>query len=196
MHILHVNFFFFFFHIFADNFHRNFCKTNPGIKLHSYSGSGYTASGPLCAHLLACHAEEWAQACWEKNIDLRGKEGEEALARVTGVPVDHQAEAQVPFTQDNFIVLVQFIVATDQVFIFFPFLFVLTVFLGYKGCWEARILPPMCPAPSWAAQCRYPWLYNYAEAHTRQLFRGIAQFVSAYLGNVKLWFYGFWLTAI
>ena len=65
---------------------------------------------------------------------MRGKEGEEALARVTGVPVDHQAEAQVPFTQDNFIVLVQFIVATDQVFIFFPFLFVLTVFLGYKGC--------------------------------------------------------------
>ena len=129
MHILLVSFFFFFFHIFADNFHRNLCKTNPAIKLHSYSGS--TASVPLRAHLLAHHAEEWVQACWEKNIDLRGKEGEEALARVTGVPVDRQAEAQVPFTQDNFLdALVQFIVATDQVSFFFPFLFVLTVFFS------------------------------------------------------------------
>ena len=28
---------------------------------------------------------------------------------------------------------------------FFLFFVVLTVFLGYKGCWEARIPPPMCP---------------------------------------------------
>lgn len=90
--------------------------------MHPYSGS--TASGPLRAHLLARHAEEWVQACREKNIDLRGKEGEEALAKVTGVPVDRQAEAQVPFTQDNFLdALVQFIVATDQVLFFFSFSF-------------------------------------------------------------------------
>ena len=126
-------FFFFFFHIFADNFHRDLRKINPAIKVHPYSGS--TASGPLHAHLLACHAEEWVQACREKNIDLRGKEGEEALAKVTGVPVDHQAEVWVPFTQDNFLDgLVQFIVATDQVLFFFLFFFVLTVFLVYKGC--------------------------------------------------------------
>jgi hypothetical protein len=64
--------------------------------------------------------EEWVQECQQKNIALRGKEGEEALAKVTGVPVDRQAEAWVPFTQDNFLDgLVQFIVATDQVFFFF-----------------------------------------------------------------------------
>jgi hypothetical protein len=42
------------------------------------------------------------------------------VARSTGVPVEHQAEAQIPFSQDNFLdALVQFIVATDQVFIYF-----------------------------------------------------------------------------
>jgi hypothetical protein len=78
--------------------------------------------------------EEWVQECQQKNIALRGKEGEEALAKVTGVPVDCQAEAWVPFTQDNFLDgLVQFIVATDQVF-FFPLFLGLNIFLGYKGC--------------------------------------------------------------
>jgi hypothetical protein len=71
--------------------------------------------------------EEWVQECQQQNIALRGKEGEEALAKVTGVPVDHQAEAQVPFTQGNFLDgLVQFIVATDQVF------FLSLLFLGLK----------------------------------------------------------------
>jgi hypothetical protein len=50
--------------------------------------------------------------------------------------VDRQAQARVPFTQDNFLDgLVQFIVATDQVFFnFFLFLFVLKCFLGYQDC--------------------------------------------------------------
>ena len=67
---------------------------------------------------------------------MRGREGGEALANVTRVPVKHQGEAQIPFTQDNFVDgLVQFIVATDQVF--FPFLFSLYLFkffLGYQSC--------------------------------------------------------------
>ena len=50
---------------------------------------------------------------------MRGKQGKAVVARSTGVPVEHQAEAQIPFSQDNFLdALVQFIVATDQVFIF------------------------------------------------------------------------------
>jgi hypothetical protein len=81
-------------------------------------------------HLLSHHAEEWVKDCQQRKIALRGKEGGEALAKVTGVPVDHQAEAQVPFTQDSFLDgLVQFIVATDQVFFFFPFVLVLKCFL-------------------------------------------------------------------
>ena len=40
-----------------------------------------------------------------------------ALAQVTGRSVDHQAVAQVPFTQENFLdAIVKFIIATDQVF--------------------------------------------------------------------------------
>ena len=96
--------------------------------MHPYAES--TASGPLHAHLLNRHAQEWVEACQEHNIALRGKEGEEALAKVSGVPVNHQAEAWAPFTQDNFLdALVQFIVGTDQVFLLFLyFFFVLKIF--------------------------------------------------------------------
>ena len=122
MFILLVSFFFFFSYIFADHFHRKLQEDNEAIKVHAYQES--TASGPLRFHLLTHHAEEWVKACKKKNIALRGKEGEEALAKVTGVPVDHQAEARVPFTQDSFLDgLVQFIVATDQVFSAFFLLF-------------------------------------------------------------------------
>ena len=48
------------------------------------------------------------------------------MARFTGVPAEHLAEAHTPFTPDNFLEgLVQFIVATDQLFflLFFPLVF-------------------------------------------------------------------------
>src|SRR6202012_2711326 len=107
---------------FADNFHRKLHQNNRSIKVHPYAES--TASGPLRAHLLNRHAQEWVEACQEQNIALRGKEGEEALAKVSGVPVNRQAEARTPFTQDNFLdALVQFIVGTDQVFFSFSLLF-------------------------------------------------------------------------
>jgi hypothetical protein len=104
----------FFFHIFADKFHREL-HGNDTTKVHVYQGD--TGTGSLHGHLLRLHAERWVQECQEKHVELRGKEGREALARATGRPVDHQAEAWVPFTQDNFLDgLVRFIVATDQVF--------------------------------------------------------------------------------
>jgi hypothetical protein len=123
MLILLVSFFFSFSsHIFTDKFHRKLRQNNGAIRVHRYAES--TASGPLRSHLLTHHAEEWVQECQQQNIALRGKGGEEALAKVTGVPVDHQAEARVPFTQENFLDgLVQFVVATDQVFFFFSFVF-------------------------------------------------------------------------
>ena len=135
MHILLVSFIFSFFPpYFADKFHRKCHQNNHSIKVHPYAES--TASGPLHAHLLNHHAQEWVEACQEQNIALRGKEGEEALAKVSGVPVNCQAEVQAPFTQDNFLdALVQFIVGTDQVFFSFSlFFFVLKFFLGYEGC--------------------------------------------------------------
>jgi hypothetical protein len=120
-------FFAFFPNFCADIFHRELRKTNPAIRVHSYKSS--TATGPLRAHLLTRHAEEWVRECQKQNIPLRGKEGEEALAKVTGVSVDRQAEARVPFTQDNFLdALVQFVVATDQVFFFFFLLFLFLKF--------------------------------------------------------------------
>ena len=129
-------YFFLFFPYFADKFHRKCHQNNHSIKVHPSAES--TASGPLHAHLLNRHAQEWVEACQEQNIALRGKEGEEALAKVSGVPVNCQAEVQAPFTQDNFLdALVQFIVGTDQVFFSFSFslfFFVLKFFLGYEGC--------------------------------------------------------------
>jgi hypothetical protein len=47
--------------------------------------------------------EEWVKECQKLKIELRGKEGKEAIARFTGVPVECQAEARIPFTQDNFL---------------------------------------------------------------------------------------------
>jgi hypothetical protein len=93
--------------------------------VHSYRET--TGTGSLRSHLLKHHEEEWVKECQKLKINLRGKEGEEAMARFTGVTVERQAEARTPFTHDNLLdSLVQFIVATDQVYffssIFFPYL--------------------------------------------------------------------------
>ena len=76
----------------------------------------------LYSLLLKCHLEVWVQGCQKKGLQLKGKEGEEALARFTGVPLQHQAQAQDPFSQEVFCdALVKFTVATDQVSFFFLF---------------------------------------------------------------------------
>ena len=89
--------------------------------------------------------EEWVKECQRLKINLRGKEGEEAIARTTGLPIEHQATAHIPFTQDNFLDgLVQFIVATDQVFFFYHFFFHFLIhFLGYKDCRKTGVSPPL-----------------------------------------------------
>jgi hypothetical protein len=92
----------------------------------------------------------WVAECQRLKIVLRGKEGEEAVARVTGVPVERQAERRTPFTQDNFLDgLVQFIAATDQVFYFFYFIFphLIFFFKGYNDCGQTRVPPPVSPTP-------------------------------------------------
>ncbi|KAH9169296.1 hypothetical protein EDB89DRAFT_2244762 [Lactarius sanguifluus] len=88
-------------------------QEDASIKVHAYRST--TATGSLRSHLLNHHAEEWVAECQRLKIELRGKEGGEAVARVTGVSAERQAERHTPFTQDNFFDgLVQFIVATDQ----------------------------------------------------------------------------------
>ena len=76
-------------------------------------------TGTLQAHLLNNHLDEWVGKCQRQNIKLKGKEGEEALAKFTGLPLQHQAKACVPFSQEAFLDgLVQFTVATNHVFSF------------------------------------------------------------------------------
>ncbi|KAH9159457.1 hypothetical protein EDB89DRAFT_1183790 [Lactarius sanguifluus] len=122
-------------------------QEDASIKVHSYRPT--TATGPLRAHLLKHHAEEWVAECQSLKIGLRGKEGEEAIARVTGVPVERQAERRTPFTQDNFLDgLVQFIVATDQVFFFFYFFSLFNFFFkGCDDCRQTRVPPPVSSTP-------------------------------------------------
>ena len=89
-------------------------------RVHHYSNS--TGTGTLRAHLLNNHPDEWVSKCQSLNIVLKGKEGEEALAKFTGLPLQHQAKARVPFSQEAFLDgLVDFTVATNQVFFFFFF---------------------------------------------------------------------------
>ena len=89
-------------------------------KVYHYSTS--TGSGTLRSHLLKCHLEAWVQGCQKQGLQLKGKEGEEALARFTGLPLQHQAQARVPFSQEAFCdALVKFTVATDQVSFFQSF---------------------------------------------------------------------------
>ena len=106
-----------------------------------------TATSSLQAHLLKNHVQEWVMECQRLNIDLRGKEGEEALAKFTGLPIQHQAEVCIPFSQGSFLDgLVQFIVGTNQVFFFFLsliFSLIKSIFSGHKNCGERGIPTPL-----------------------------------------------------
>ena len=63
------------------------------------------------------HMQEWVSECQKLGIVLKGKEGEEAFAQFTGLPVQRRADAHIPFSQVTFLdALVQFSVGTNQVF--------------------------------------------------------------------------------
>jgi hypothetical protein len=91
---------------------------DPYAKVHHYSVN--TWLGTLWTHLLKYHLEDWVLECQQQNIVLRGKEGEETHATFTGHPLQHQAKAWIPFSQEAFDhTLVQFTVATDQLNFYF-----------------------------------------------------------------------------
>ncbi len=118
--------FLFLFIMFFNTIYRGIHKDSP-YKVHGYSIT--TATSTLQSHLLKNHVDEWVSGCKELNIVPRGKEGEEAMAKVMGLPVQHLAEARELFSQQAFInALVQFIVAPNQVFhfiYFFSYYFIL-----------------------------------------------------------------------
>lgn len=87
-------------------------------RVHHYSDSIRT--GTLQAHLLNNHLDKWVDRCQRLNIELKGKEGKEALEKFTGLPLQCQAKACVPFSQEAFLDgLVQLTMATNQVFFLF-----------------------------------------------------------------------------
>jgi hypothetical protein len=106
----------------SNKFYRSAAQEDESVKVFSYSMK--TGTGTLRSHLLRHHAEDWVQKCQHLKIQLRGREGREALAMFTGIPVEQQVEERRPFSQENFLgALIQFIVATDQVFFSFFILF-------------------------------------------------------------------------
>lgn len=107
----------FFQHFISNKFYRSKAAEDSSIKVGTYGDT--TATATLRSHLLKFHPQEWVKECERLNIRLRGKEGKIAMAKFSGVPVGHQAATQAPFTQENFReYLMQFIIATDQVFIY------------------------------------------------------------------------------
>ena len=144
MSVLLVSFPFFFFpFIFIFIFLKIFTvHSRRTIQLSLYTNIKRLLPLALCALIFSKHhAEEWFKACKQDSVELRGKQGKAVVARSTGVPVEHQAEAQIPFTQDNFLdALVQFIVATDQVLIFLKgfILFYLANFFRPSELWRGQ----------------------------------------------------------
>ena len=107
-------------------------------RVHLYSET--TATGTLQAHLLNNHLDEWVGKCQSRDVVLKGKEGEEALEKFTGLPLQRQAQACVPFSQEAFLDgLVDFTVATNQVFSFlFVFTNLISLFFSLLELWTER----------------------------------------------------------
>jgi hypothetical protein len=79
-----------------------------------------TSTGVLRKHLYIHHMEEWLVECARLKISIKAKEALEAIAAFQGVKPGSQTQQRQQFTQEHFIkALIEFIVATDQVFSFF-----------------------------------------------------------------------------
>jgi len=60
------------------------------------------------------------EECPTPKIQLRGKEGKEALAKFTGIPVEQQHEVRKPFNQENLLECSdEFHMVTDEVYLSF-----------------------------------------------------------------------------
>jgi hypothetical protein len=80
--------------------------------------------------------EEWLVECARLKISIKAKEALEAIAAFQGVKPGSQTQQRQQFTQEHFIkALIEFIVATDQVFFFFFALnFTYHSFIAHQYC--------------------------------------------------------------
>ena len=97
---------------------------NRAYRIHHYSLT--TGTGTLRKHLIKCHRDKWVSECKRLNIIIKAEAGLEALALHEGE--NPKTEASCPsYSPESFMnALIDFIVATDQVFSFF-FLFFLLI---------------------------------------------------------------------
>ncbi len=97
-----------------------------------------TSTTTLCRHLFVVlhdkttHINEWTAECRRHGISITAKKAVEAIAAHQGIMPDTQAQPRPQFIPTRFIdALAEFIIATDQVslFFFFGFLFLLMTFI-------------------------------------------------------------------
>ena len=75
-------------------------------------------------HLANNHIDEWISELKKKNLTVTAKAGLKALASHQGETLDPQIPPRPSYSSELFVdTLVDFIVATDQVFIYFIFFY-------------------------------------------------------------------------
>ena len=101
--------------------------SNPS-RAYSY-GMGAAVS-TLRKHLISNHLKDWVEQCEALGLMIKGKEGQQAAAALTGSTVRSQAQARPQYSSEALVdALVNLIVANDLVcdylfiFINFPILF-------------------------------------------------------------------------
>jgi hypothetical protein len=78
-------------------------------------------------HLINDHIKEWTNELTKRNITVKAKAGLKALADYQGKPLDSQAPPRPSYSPELFVdTIVDFVVATDQVFLYFHFYFYCT----------------------------------------------------------------------
>jgi hypothetical protein len=84
-----------------------------------------TSTGTLRKHLYTCHIQAWVAGCERLNLTVRAKDAVQAIAAFQGVNSGpSHTEPRPQFTQERFVnALASFIVASDQVCLFFYFIF-------------------------------------------------------------------------
>jgi hypothetical protein len=96
-------------------------------------------------HLNNDHIKEWSEELTKRGITVKAKAGLKALADYQGKPLDSQAPPRPSYSPELFVdTVVDFIVATDQVFFYFYFYFYCTeyFFSSLLALWITRNFVP------------------------------------------------------
>ena len=95
-------------------------RVNPDYEIYVYQAS--TGMDGLQSHLTSdLHINQWINQLTKKNITVKAKGGLKAIANYQGKPFDSQAPSCLFYSPEIFVdTLVDFIVATNQIFFFSP----------------------------------------------------------------------------